>query len=105
VAENVANTIFEGMACGLPVLAYDVGGIKDAVKPGQTGELVLPVAGEPLGRALATLLAAPASMAEMGARGRRLVLERFTNRRQGESFLALYQDLHASFVPGPPSGT
>ena len=37
--ENLPNTILEAMACGTPVVAYDAGGIRDAVGHGKTGWL------------------------------------------------------------------
>lgn len=38
--ENLANTAIEAMACGVPVISYDVGGMSDLVKNRENGFLV-----------------------------------------------------------------
>lgn len=35
--ENLSNTIMEGMACGTPVVAFDIGGNRDLIVHGETG--------------------------------------------------------------------
>lgn len=45
LTEGISNTILEAMACGVPVIATDVGGNPELVEAGRTGLLVSP--GEP----------------------------------------------------------
>lgn len=40
LAEGISNTILEAMACGLPVIATDVGGNAELIAAGVTGTLV-----------------------------------------------------------------
>ena len=40
--DNLPNTILEALACGVPVVAFDVGGIPDMVRTGETGYLARP---------------------------------------------------------------
>lgn len=40
--ENLPNTIAEALACGIPAVAFAVGGIPDMIVPGQTGFLAQP---------------------------------------------------------------
>jgi glycosyltransferase involved in cell wall biosynthesis len=39
-AENLPNGVIEAFACGRPVVAFDAGGLRDAVRSGETGILV-----------------------------------------------------------------
>lgn len=65
-AEAWGLTITEAMACGLPVVASDVGGIPDQVAEGQSGFLV-PVGDDQLmARRIEMLLDDPSRRAEMG---------------------------------------
>jgi starch synthase len=90
----------EAMACSIPVVASAVGGIPEIVEDGRTG-LLVPL-GADLDRfardlAIATneLLANPDRAREMGAAGRRRVLESFTWNVAAERTERLYRSLLA----------
>ncbi|MGK5543881.1 glycosyltransferase [Streptomyces sp. URMC 127] len=68
----------EAMACGVPVIATDVGGHRDTVAHGETGLLVEPGSPEHLAQAVRGLLGAPQRLASFGRAGRARVLNRFT---------------------------
>lgn len=42
IQDNLPNTVLESMACGTPVVGFNIGGIPDMVKDGQTGFVVPP---------------------------------------------------------------
>lgn len=65
--DNLPNTVVEALACGCPVVAFDVGGMPDLVVPGRTGFLAPPFDDSALARCiLQALRAGPALRA--GAR-------------------------------------
>jgi glycosyltransferase involved in cell wall biosynthesis len=77
-SESFGMTLVEGMSTGLPVVATRVGGMPEIVAPGVTGFLREP--GDPQGLAddLLACLGSAARRDEMGAAGRRRVLDVFT---------------------------
>ncbi|MFC4517182.1 glycosyltransferase [Streptomyces ehimensis] len=68
----------EAMACGVPVIATNVGGHRDTVAHGETGLLVEPDYPAELARAVRSLLGSQRRLASFGAAGRARALDGFT---------------------------
>ena len=75
--EGLPMSIVEAMSVGLPVIATDVGGVREAVLHGQTGLLVPRSAGA-LVEAVSGVLADRSRLAAMQQRARQVFEERFT---------------------------
>lgn len=86
--EGLPLVLLEAAASALPLVAGNVGGIPDAVRPGETGLLVDGSSPEETGAALESLLDDPAAAAQMGARARQMVLEEFTWDRVAREYRA-----------------
>jgi glycosyltransferase involved in cell wall biosynthesis len=87
--EGLPMVVIEAMAAGLPVVATDVGSVRDLVADGETGRLVAREAA-PLAAAVAGLLLDPDARRRMGAAGRARVEERYGLERcvaETEAFL------------------
>lgn len=69
VSEGFPNSLVEAMAAGRPIVATDVGGVRDAVRDGENGLLVPPGDPQALASALATLLASRERRRELGSAG------------------------------------
>jgi glycosyltransferase involved in cell wall biosynthesis len=89
VADAISNSVLEGMALGLPVVAGDAGGIREGVRHGETGLLIPPRDWRAMADALEVLARNPDLRARMGAAGREAVLCRFTPRHQDKAMAAL----------------
>ncbi|WP_324786864.1 glycosyltransferase [Streptomyces sp. H51] len=86
----------EAMACGVPVVATDVGGHRDTVADGRTGRLVPP--GDPgaIAAAVRELLADGELRRRCGAAGRDRVLARFTWQRVADGTEQVYRQVLAA---------
>jgi glycosyltransferase involved in cell wall biosynthesis len=88
-AEGLGFSPLEALACGTPVVAAAVGGLRETVIPGETGWLYPPGDAGALTDAIRAVLADPAEAARCAARGRALVQERFERRLAFDRLAAL----------------
>lgn len=92
-ADTLPLVIQEAMACATPVVSFDVGGIPDMVRDGQTGYLAKPEDAKDLGEKLEGLLEDAELRTEMGSRCRAFVLSEYAVDRQVDSLLEVYRGL------------
>jgi glycosyltransferase involved in cell wall biosynthesis len=91
--ESFGMALVEGMAAGLPVVAHDLGGMREVVADGENGFLVPAGDISALAERLDRLLADPSLRAMMGDAGRQRVAERFDIALRIEEYHSLYQEL------------
>lgn len=94
--DNLPNTVLESFACGVPVVAFAVGGIPDMVRPGITGTLVNPGDISALRRAVLELLHKPGMQAAMAENCRRIAIEEYGLAVQARRYAELYTSLCTS---------
>ncbi|MBL8191715.1 MAG: glycosyltransferase [Acidobacteria bacterium] len=92
-SEGFSNAIIEYMAAGLPVVATNVGGAREAVIEAETGFLVQPGDADAMARRLIELLNNPSRSRAMGERARRIVEEKFSSTALLERTRRLYERL------------
>jgi glycosyltransferase involved in cell wall biosynthesis len=92
--EGLPKSLIEAAACGRPMIATDVPGCREVVRP-DTGLLV--PTGDPaaLAQAIATLAESPDLRARYGAAARALAVERFSAEAIGRATADLYRRLVA----------
>jgi glycosyltransferase involved in cell wall biosynthesis len=93
-SEGRSTTGPEAMACGIPVVASDVGAVHEVIESGRTGIVVPALDAAALAHATLTLLSDPGLRARLGREGRRRAVERYGIRPSLEAHLeALYAAL------------
>jgi len=89
ISEGFPYTVIESMGCGVPVVATDVGGVKEALDD-MSGFTCKPKNAEEIGNRVIQLLKDEDLRKKMGAHARKRVVENFTLR----SFIAQYEEVY-----------
>lgn len=94
ISEGFPYTVLEAMSSGVPCVATDVGGVREAV--GDTGIVVPPRDPEALGKALVELLSDEDRRRQCSRAARDRVVTEFTIKKQLDNYMELYEELHAA---------
>jgi glycosyltransferase involved in cell wall biosynthesis len=88
--EGVPRVLVEAAACGRAVIASDIAGCREVVRPDHNGLLVPPRDPAALADAIRALLAGADLRHRMGANGRRLVEDFFSAEKVNQATLKVY---------------
>ncbi len=93
-AEGMSNAMLEAMACGVPVVATDVGGVREVLGSDGKAGVVLPAGSSgALAEAITALATSPGLRREIGAAARALIEDRYNMRRMAAQYLSLYEEM------------
>ena len=92
IQEGQGIVLLEAQASAKPVVAFDIGGVNEAVRNGETGLLVKRGSPEKLADAIMKLLSDKALREKMGANGRMFVAENFTWDICAQKMLKVYNE-------------
>lgn len=93
--EGVPRVILEAAATALPTVGFDVPGVREAVRDGETGFLVPDRDVDALAERVSTLLVDDAQRLAMGQAARRMVEADFDVRAIEQQYLDVYRELGA----------
>jgi glycosyltransferase involved in cell wall biosynthesis len=104
VAEGLPGVILEAAMAGVPAVAYDVGGVAEAITDRSSGILVRPGDVSGFTQALLTVLGDAEMRERMGQHARRRAVEDFDCSRSADRFVSLYGAVIRTQSGGEPPG-
>ena len=90
--DNLPNTVMESMACGTPVVAFNIGGIPDMVDDGQNGILTKLKSSESLANGIWIILSDENLKKKFSLASREKVIREFSQKRIAQIYSSLYAD-------------
>jgi glycosyltransferase involved in cell wall biosynthesis len=102
--ENMANTCLEAMSCGVPLVAFDVGGMPDLIEHKKTGYLSRPTDGSSLAEGICWVLHTNKPSNQLSLTARHKAEQKFSLRNQALRFQQLLKQIPIVSQPhSPPS--
>lgn len=92
VNEGLGVAALEAMASGLPVIASDVGGLREAVQHDRSGIIVPPAHPQAIASALGRLAESASFRSQIGAAARERIVENYSMGKMTAQTLALYRE-------------
>jgi glycosyltransferase involved in cell wall biosynthesis len=93
LADGQPQTALESLACGTPLIAFDLGPMPDLAIPGKTGYLARKPTAEELMQAINEFLDEPHPRERLRENCRREALDKYDLGKQTERYIELYQSL------------
>jgi glycosyltransferase involved in cell wall biosynthesis len=103
--ENLPNTILEAMACGLPAVAFESGGIPDLIEHRRTGWMAPPFDAGELARGIAWVLEEEPRRRALGELARRRAEQRFDLALVARRYAELYDETRSASRAEGASGS
>lgn len=93
IQENLPNTIMESLACGTPVVAFNVGGISDMIDHQRNGYLAKPFDTEDLAYSIKWVLEDDIRRKQLSRNAREKVVQEFDIVKVAKKYEDLYKDV------------
>jgi glycosyltransferase involved in cell wall biosynthesis len=93
VQENLSNTVMESLACGTPVVAFNVGGMPDMIRHKNNGYLAKPFECQDLADGISWVLENEKRRLELSESARRRVVQEYESGHIARQHLDLYEKI------------
>lgn len=95
IQDNLANTVLEAIACGLPVVAFDIGGMSDMIIHQHNGYLAKPLDTDDLAYGINWVLEDSDRYVRLSHWAREKAERDFSQELQARRYLAMFTDMLA----------
>ena len=90
-ADNLPLVLQESMACGTPMISFDIGGIPDLVRPEITGKLAKPEDPKDLTQKIIELLEDQNQRGKLAQTCRKIAIKEYPIELQAKRYIELYR--------------
>jgi len=91
--DNLPNTVMEAMACGTPVIAFDIGGMSDLIDNQRNGRLIKPFLSDEFAKSINELCADRERVSLMGGTAEEKVHQCFDLNLVAAKYARLFEDV------------
>lgn len=91
--ENLSNTVMESLACGTPVVAFNIGGMPDMIDHKRNGYLAKPFECQDLAEGIVWVLEDDEKCLQLSESARKKVLENYESTNIAHRYLNLYEKI------------
>ena len=91
--DNLPNTVMESLACGVPVVAFNIGGMPDMIDHKSNGYLAEPLSSNSLANGIYWIFNRRQEGNSLGLEARKKIVNNFTSQIIGERYKKLYLEL------------
>ncbi|MFQ5643120.1 MAG: glycosyltransferase family 4 protein [Thiogranum sp.] len=91
--ENLPNMVMEAMACGVPCVAFDIGGMPDMIEHRKTGYLARPYEPEDLAEGMRWIIADREVKRGLSMTAREKIVANFSENLVAERYRSLYNEI------------
>ncbi|MEH2068239.1 MAG: glycosyltransferase family 4 protein [Nostoc sp.] len=97
IQENLANTVIEAIACGIPCVSFNIGGMPDIIEHQKNGYLAQPYQIEDLAQGIAWVIENNERHQKLCERAREQAEQKFNLELITRSYLSVYEEARTQF--------
>jgi len=91
--DNLANTVLEAISCGLPVVAFDIGGMSDMITHQHNGYLAKPFDTDDFAQGISWILEDGDRYQKLSYQAREKAEKEFSQELQAKRYLKLFEEI------------